>query len=113
MFFEHLVATRDITVTPTSSIEEGKLKQFSDEEIKGAEAELAKVRKEWLRRPGVTAVDVGYKITDGRIVDVLAIRVFVKRKLQPEQLEDWEIFPSTLGEYAVDVVEAEFGPQPA
>jgi hypothetical protein len=89
------------------------LKQFSDEEVQGAEAELAKVRKEWLRRPGVTAVDVGYKMTDGRMVDVLAIRVFVKRKLRPEQLEEGEMFPPTLGEYAVDVVEAEFGPQPA
>jgi len=48
------------------------MKKFSDEEVKDAEVELAKVRKDWLLRPGVTAVDVGYKIAGGQMQDEVA-----------------------------------------
>ena len=87
------------------------MKQIPDETLRAAEAELAKVRKNWLRRPGVTAVDVGYKISGGRMLDELAVRVHVKRKLPPEQLSPQEIFPTSLGGFAVDIIEAEYGPQ--
>ena len=89
------------------------MKHFSDEEVKAAKEELAKVRENWLRRPGVTAVDVGYKIKGGRMQDELAIRIHVKRKLSPEQLSEEEIFPNSLGLFAVDIIEAEYGPQGA
>ena len=89
------------------------MKHFSDEEVKAAKAALAKVRENWLRRPGVTAVDVGYRMKGGRMQDELAIRVHVKRKLLPEQLSEEEIFPTSLGLFPVDIIEAEYGPQGA
>ncbi len=87
------------------------MKKFSDEEVKDAEVELAKVRKDWLLRPGVTAIDVGYKIIGGQMQDELAVRVHVKRKRPSEQLGEGEKFPSQLGRFAVDVIEADYGPQ--
>jgi hypothetical protein len=87
------------------------VKQFPESEVNAAVAELDRVRDEWLRRPGVTAVDVGYKIKDDEITDELAIRVHVRRKLPPEALEEWERFPEQLGRFSVDVIEADYGPQ--
>ena len=87
------------------------MKQFTDEEMTAANAELEKVRDKWLRRPEVTAIDVGYKIQNGKLLDVLAIRVHVKRKLSPDRLNDDELFPTSLGDFPVDVIEAEYGPQ--
>lgn len=89
------------------------MKKFSDEEVNSAKTELAKVQKEWSRRPGVTAVDIGYKVTGGQLQDELAIRVHVKRKRSLEELSEDEVFPSRLGRFAVDVIEAEYGPQSA
>jgi hypothetical protein len=89
------------------------MKQFSDQEIKDAEAELARVRKEWLSRSGVTAVDVGYRITAGRMRDELAIRVHVRRKRPALELSKDEIFPAQLGRFGVDIIEAAYGPQSA
>lgn len=80
-------------------------------ELDAALNELNKVRAEWLRRPGVTAVDVGYKFKGGEMTDELAIRVHVRRKLPPEALSEHELFPERLGEFSVDVIEAEYGPQ--
>ena len=87
------------------------MKKISDEEVTSAKNELAKVRKEWLRRPGVTAVDVGYKMVGGQLRDELAIRVHVKRKRSREELNEGEVFPSHLGRFAVDVIEADYKPQ--
>ena len=87
------------------------MKRFSDEEVNSAKSELAKVRKEWSRRPGVTALDIGYKVTGGQLKDELAIRVHVKRKRSLEELSEDEVFPSRLGRFAVDVIEAEYEPQ--
>ncbi len=83
--------------------------------INDAISELNKVRKDWLRRPGVSAVDVGYKITGEGLTDELAIRVHVKRKKPLEALEDYEIFsisgsPKKAGAFSVDVIEAEYAP---
>ena len=85
-------------------------KEIPQSEVEAATAELDKVRKEWLERPGVTAVDVGLKIKDGQLTDELAIRVHVVRKLPREALSEEELFPETLGEFEVDVIEAEYGP---
>ena len=84
-------------------------KQFSQAEIAEATAELDKVRQNWLNRPGVTAVDVGYKIKDGQLTDELAIRVHVQRKLPPEALKEHDMFPKRLGRFSVDVIEASYG----
>ena len=80
-------------------------------ELKAAEAELKKVRKAWKERQGVTAFDIGYKFKEGKMTEELAIRVHVRRKLPFEAVPESERFPETLGGFAVDVIEAEYGPQ--
>lgn len=90
-------------------------KKVSKSEVIEAIDELNKVRKNWLKAPGVTAVDVGYKLKENEITDELAIRVHVKRKLPLEALKDYERFsisgdPEKVGKFKVDVIEAEYGP---
>ncbi len=77
------------------------------------------VRREWLRRPGVTAVDVGYKISDGELTDDVALRVHVARKLPVAELAAAEVFnesggtPTELEGFPIDVIEATYGPSDA
>ena len=85
-------------------------KTISKSELDTAIAELDKVRDEWLKRPEVTGVDVGFKFKAGRMTDQLAIRVHVKRKLSTKDLPSTEIFPDQLGGFEVDVIEAAYGP---
>jgi hypothetical protein len=86
-------------------------KKVSQSELNRAIAKMRDVRDAWLKRPGVTAVDVGYKIKDGRLTDEVAVRVHVKRKRPLEELAEAERFPERLGEIRVDVIEADYGPQ--
>jgi endonuclease G len=44
-------------------------------------------RRHLLRIPGVTAVDVGYKLVGGKFTDDLALRVHVERKLPDDSLK--------------------------
>lgn len=83
-------------------------KNILESELVSAIAELDKVRREWLNRQGVTAVDVGYKITSDKFMDILAIRVHVKRKLPSHAISNYELFPNRLGKFSVDVIEADF-----
>ena len=76
-----------------------------------AATELKKVQGDWLKRPGVTAVDVGLKFTDGQLTNQIAVRVHVRRKLAADDLPPGEIFPESLGRVPVDVIEASYGPQ--
>jgi hypothetical protein len=83
---------------------------------------LNKQRKEWLGRPGVTAVDVGFKISDNRITSTLALRVHVERKKPLAELAEHEIFnvseadatskdkPKKIGSFPIDVIEAIYVP---
>jgi hypothetical protein len=80
-------------------------------EIDEAVGELDKVREEWLKRPGVTGVDVGLR--RGSEGKELAIRVYVERKLAPDALPQHDIFPDRLGRFPVEVIEARFGPEQA
>lgn len=87
-------------------------------------------RRSLLSAPGVTAVDIGYKIVDGAFTDELAIRIHVKRKL-PNSAKltyfkdrPFEFFPTAddkkdkkayfqlRGGYDVpiDVIEGNYGP---
>ena len=84
---------------------------ISRAELEAMTEALDEVRKDWLKRPGVTAVDVGFKMKGGKPTDSLAIRVHVRRKLAVEALPPHEVFPGRLGPYDVDVIEAEYGPQ--
>lgn len=77
------------------------------------------VRREWLRRPGVTAVDVGFKIKGETLTDEIAIRVHVARKVPVAELPNSEVFnetgktPKKVGGFPVDVIEAKYGPSGA
>jgi len=82
----------------------------SASEIDAAKAEMQRVRSEWLRREGVTAVDVGFKFRGGQMTRELAVRVHVRRKLPPELLSAGQQFPSHIGRFPVDVIEAEYAP---
>mgnify|MGYP001826054280 CR=1 FL=1 len=65
----------------------------------------AEVEAELLKLPGVTAVDVGRKIVDGKKTDVLAIRVYVKEKRDvPEE----EVVPKQIQGVPTDVIERHF-----
>ena len=63
------------------------------------------VEDEWLQWPGVTGVDVGYKIVGGKKTDQPAILVYVKKK--GRYLLQHEI-PKTVGEVPTDVIERTF-----
>ena len=81
-----------------------------------AVASLDSVRRQWLRRPGVTAVDVGFKIKGDELTDDVAIRVHVARKIPVDDLVKNEVFnetgsaPQKVGGFPVDVIEASYGP---
>jgi hypothetical protein len=76
-------------------------------------AELRKVEGNWLRRPGVTAVDVGFETKNGRYTGKLAIRVHVARKLPLSAVPEHDRFPERLGRFPVDVQVGSYGPQAA
>jgi hypothetical protein len=85
--------------------------------VQAAVEALDKVRRSWLRRSGVTAVDVGLKISHGQITDVLALRVHVARKRPVAELAESEVFndadadsPYEVDGFPVDVIEASYGP---
>lgn len=64
--------------------------------------------KTWLAQPGVTGVDVGYRLVAGQPTDVPAIRVYVSSKVSAPRgilaLKEVEGTP-------VDVIERSFEPQ--
>ena len=82
-----------------------------ESEVQAAIAELDKVRGDLMRRPGVTAVDVGLRYRGGELTHELAIRVHVARKLPPEALGEDQLLPEALGRFPVDVIEAAYEPQ--
>jgi hypothetical protein len=84
-------------------------REIPQEEFLAAKEELERVRTAWLRQPGVRAVDVGYKLRDGRPTDELAIRVHIEQKLPPSSLPPDERLPERLGAFPVDVIEATYG----
>lgn len=76
-----------------------------------AEYVLNQIRDEWLARPGVTAVGLGFKWRHGLMTEEVAIRVHVVRKKAPTELSDLERFPKEVQGVPVDVVEATYSPQ--
>ncbi len=65
----------------------------------------AQVEREFLNRPGVVGVDIGYKEVHGRPTNTLAIRVLVERKrdVSPQQQ-----IPVTVQGIPTDVIERRF-----
>src|SRR5262245_36202288 len=62
-----------------------------------------------LGRPGVTGVDVGYKVVGGKRTDELSIRVYVKKKMDVPPAES---IPLTIEGVKTDVIERTFVLQP-
>jgi hypothetical protein len=83
----------------------------SPSDIVKAEKILNSVRDEWLQRPGVVAIDIGFKWIRGEMTSELAIRVHVVEKKPPSRLTDEDIFPESIGGIEVDVIEASYVPQ--
>lgn len=63
------------------------------------------VEKELLQLPGVTGVDVGYKYVGGKKTDILAIRVYVKKK---RDVSGKDAIPKRICDIPTDVIEREF-----
>lgn len=90
--------------------------QIERARVDEAVAALDKVRRRWLRRPGVAAVDVGFPIRDQVLQrDEVAVRVHVQRKRPLDELASDEVFnarggePTRIDGVAVDVIEAAYG----
>lgn len=84
---------------------------FSPEQMEKATAVLNSVREEWLARDGVTAVDLGFKWSEGMMTGQLSIRVHVAQKVPVSELSEAELFPKEVEGIPVDVIEAEYGLQ--
>ncbi len=80
----------------------------SQEDMDKAQAVLAQVQSDWLARDGVTAVDLGFKWSDGQMTDQISIRVHVAQKKNPEELTEADLFPKELDGVPVDVIEATY-----
>lgn len=95
---------------------QGKLpKKVSKTQVTAAVEALNSVRRDWLRRPGVTAVDVGYKIKGRKMTGEVAVRLHVERKKPPESVERFDLVtssqkPQKVGDFSIDVLEATYGP---
>lgn len=85
--------------------------EITNSEIARAEKILDVVREEWLERPGVVAVDLGYKWVAGKMTPELSIRVHVVSKKRSSFIPKHEVFPEELGGIKVDVIEANYIPQ--
>ena len=91
----------------------------SKKTVDSAIEKLNEVRREWMRRPGVTAVDVGFKISGKVMTDEVALRVHVERKKPVADLSSSEVF-NTSGKkntkqagFPVDVIEGDYAPADA
>jgi len=61
-------------------------------------------------RPGVTGIDLGFKIKGGRHTRRLSIRIHVREKLAPRYLTGRERFPGRILGVPVDVIQAVYEP---
>lgn len=80
-------------------------------DIVKAEKILDSIKDEWLDRPGVVAVDMGFRWTKGEMTTELSIRVHVVDKKPSSQLSKEELFPEEVGGITVDVIEVTYVPQ--
>lgn len=84
---------------------------ISQEEIMKAYETLSRVQDEWLSFPGVTAVDLGFKWTEGEMTQTLAIRVHVNEKRPLDEIPEEQLLPKEIDGIPVDVIEATYGIQ--
>lgn len=87
----------------------------AQEAVDGAIERIDAVRAHWHRQPGVTAVDVGFKITGGVLTEDVALRVHVERKIPAAELPASQRLnvsgtpAKRVGGYPIDVIEATYG----
>lgn len=67
---------------------------------------LEKYKPELLKKAGVTAVGIGYKVKKGKQLKKLAIICFVEKKLGLEVLAEKDIVPKELNGILTDVIES-------
>ncbi len=72
------------------------------EEIMVIKGEL---EKDLIKQPGVTGIDVGYRVIDGKTTDVFSIRVYVSNKA--EALKQLKL-PTEIQDVPVDLIERTF-----
>lgn len=84
---------------------------ITPEEMAKAEQILESVRDNWLKREGVTAVDLGFKWSKGQMTGQLSLRVHVAKKKDEADLDEAELFPKEIDGLPVDVIEATYAPQ--
>ena len=82
--------------------------QPEPDKLTKAEIVLASIRDEWLKRPGVTAIDLGFKWSHGQMTDEIAIRVHLNQKRPRSQLSNAELFPRQIQGIPVDIIEARY-----
>ncbi|MDQ4214739.1 hypothetical protein [Microbacterium capsulatum] len=68
-----------------------------------------KVEAQWLAQPGVTGIDVGYKVVGGVQTEQIAIRVHVRKK-RADVPEDQRV-PAEIEGVVTDVLERSYEPQ--
>lgn len=85
------------------------MERIDPAKVQAARRALAGVRQDWLSRPGVTGVDVGFRLVGGTLRDVIAIRVYVAHKRDPDELREGERFPRSVQGVPIDVIE--FSPE--
>lgn len=83
----------------------------SPDEMAKAEKALAKVREDWMEKEGVTAIDLGFKWSNGKMTPHLAIRVHVAKKKYIAELKPEQLFPEDVDGIPVDIIEATYAPQ--
>lgn len=77
----------------------------TNQHVEAAIAALDEVRNDWLKRTGVTGVDVGFLWKDGMMTDVVGIRVKVREILEPDDVPNGELFPRYHRDFRVQVLE--------
>ena len=71
-----------------------------------------RIEDELLKIPGVTAVDIAFKVTDGKTTDQMAIVVHVREKKPKKSLKAGETVPAVIEGVVTDVIEEDIIPFP-
>jgi endonuclease G len=70
------------------------------------------VVKTYGHRENVTGVDVGFRYDKGKRTNQMAVRIHVREKIPEHALEADEIFPKTIDDVPIDVIQAVYTPHP-
>lgn len=78
------------------------------QEIEKAITVKNRVAANWLKEANITGIGVGYKVKGGQLTDMIAIQVFVERKLSPDDVKGrgFKLVPEEIDNVPTDVVHA-------